>query len=250
MIRRLATLTTAALVLIAPVAAVAPTSAAAAPTVVTSTTAAASAAAKKPPKGSAKVRIVKVTDGDTIRVRIKGRSTPIRLIGLNAPEVNPRQCYGSQATARMKTLTRGGTVYIKSDRTQGNKDKYGRLLRHVYTPSGTSISLNMISGGYAREYTYKRAYAGRSAHLRAQSRAKSAKRGLWRSCVAAPKPKPKPKTTSSCKIKGNISSSREKIYHVPGGRYYTVTKIDLSKGERWFCTETQARNAGWRKSKV
>lgn len=29
-----------------------------------------------------------------------------------------------------------------------------------------------------------------------------------------------------------------------------MTKIDTSKGERWFCTETQARNAGWRKSKV
>lgn len=248
MIRRIATVTIAALMLLAPAAVVAPTTAAAAPNIVSSTTLAAATTATKPPKGSTRVRIVKVTDGDTIRVRINGRSTPVRLIGLNAPEINPRQCYGTQATTRMKTLTRGGTVYLKSDRTQGNKDKYGRLLRHVYTTRGTSIAQNMISGGYAREYTYKRAYAGRTAHLRAQSQAKSAKRGLWRSCVAAPKPKPK--TTSSCKIKGNISSSRERIYHVPGGRYYTVTKIDLSKGERWFCTETQARNAGWRKSKV
>lgn len=49
---------------------------------------------------------------------------------------------------------------------------------------------------------------------------------------------------------GNISSSGERIYHLPGQRFYNVTKIDTSKGERWFCTETQARNAGWRKSKV
>lgn len=62
-------------------------------------------------------------------------------------------------------------------------------------------------------------------------------------------PKPTPVSTS-CKIKGNISSSGERIYHLPGQRFYNVTKIDTSKGERWFCTETQARNAGWRKSKV
>ena len=62
-------------------------------------------------------------------------------------------------------------------------------------------------------------------------------------------PKPTPVSTS-CTIKGNNSSGGERIYHLPGQRFYNVTKIDTSKGERWFCTETQARNAGWRKSKV
>jgi len=53
----------------------------------------------------------------------------------------------------------------------------------------------------------------------------------------------------SCLIKGNISSSGEKIYHVPGGSYYDRTVIDESKGERWFCSEQEAQAAGWRKSK-
>lgn len=53
-----------------------------------------------------------------------------------------------------------------------------------------------------------------------------------------------------CLIKGNISSSGEKIYHMPGQRYYDKTKIDESAGERWFCTEDEAVSAGWRKSKV
>lgn len=53
----------------------------------------------------------------------------------------------------------------------------------------------------------------------------------------------------SCDIKGNISSSGEKIYHISGGRFYDQTKIDTSKGERWFCSEEEAVNAGWRKSK-
>lgn len=54
-----------------------------------------------------------------------------------------------------------------------------------------------------------------------------------------------------CNIKGNISvSSGERIYHVPGQEYYDRTRIDTGKGERYFCSEAEARAAGWRRSKV
>lgn len=64
----------------------------------------------------------------------------------------------------------------------------------------------------------------------------------------------KPKTTSVLlkiwlrgDIKGNISyTTGEKIYHLPGDKYYKDTIIDESEGERWFVTESQARKAGWR----
>lgn len=49
-----------------------------------------------------------------------------------------------------------------------------------------------------------------------------------------------------CLIKGNINSSGDKIYHVPGSASYSRTKIDKSKGERWFCTTAEAEAAGWR----
>ena len=52
-----------------------------------------------------------------------------------------------------------------------------------------------------------------------------------------------------CAIKGNISRDGARIYHVPGGRYYERTRINRSKGERWFCSEAQARAAGWRRSR-
>lgn len=52
----------------------------------------------------------------------------------------------------------------------------------------------------------------------------------------------------NCLIKGNISSSGEKIYHMPGGQYYDRTSINESKGERWFCSEQEAKDAGWRRS--
>ena len=50
-------------------------------------------------------------------------------------------------------------------------------------------------------------------------------------------------------IKGNIQyDTGERIYHVPGQEYYNDTKINPRYGEVWFCTESEARAAGWRRS--
>jgi hypothetical protein len=54
----------------------------------------------------------------------------------------------------------------------------------------------------------------------------------------------------TCNIKGNVSTRGERIYHVPGQKYYDETRISASHGERWFCSEEEARAAGWRKSRV
>lgn len=53
-----------------------------------------------------------------------------------------------------------------------------------------------------------------------------------------------------CDIKGNIISKGERIYHLPGQRYYDETRISGRKGERYFCSKAEARAAGWRRSKV
>lgn len=54
----------------------------------------------------------------------------------------------------------------------------------------------------------------------------------------------------ACNIKGNVNTRGERIYHVPGQEYYEETRIVAAHGERWFCSEAEARAAGWRKSKV
>jgi hypothetical protein len=52
-----------------------------------------------------------------------------------------------------------------------------------------------------------------------------------------------------CTIKGNISKNTgELIYHVPGQENYARTRIDWLSGERWFCSEADARAGGWRKA--
>jgi hypothetical protein len=56
-------------------------------------------------------------------------------------------------------------------------------------------------------------------------------------------------SASSCNIKGNISSGGERIYHVPGQKYYGGTSISARRGERWFCSEAEAREAGWRRAR-
>jgi hypothetical protein len=56
---------------------------------------------------------------------------------------------------------------------------------------------------------------------------------------------PKP----DCNIKGNISwNNGMKLYHLPGMKDYKITKIDSSKGEQWFCTESEAIASGWKKA--
>lgn len=55
---------------------------------------------------------------------------------------------------------------------------------------------------------------------------------------------------ANCTIKGNISyNTGEHIYHVPGQMFYDETRVRSDQGERWFCTEAEARAAGWRRSK-
>lgn len=56
---------------------------------------------------------------------------------------------------------------------------------------------------------------------------------------------------ANCSIKGNVSiGTGERIYHVPGQRYYADTMIRQEYGERYFCSEQEARAAGWRRSGV
>ncbi|WP_363352344.1 phospholipase D-like domain-containing protein [Methylocystis echinoides] len=69
---------------------------------------------------------------------------------------------------------------------------------------------------------------------------------------ANPAPSPALKSemagTESCLIKGNISRSGERIYHVPGDHTYARVRMDKGRDKRWFCTEEQAVAAGWRKA--
>lgn len=128
-------------------------------------------------------RIIRVVDGDTVSVEIEGKSETIRIIGINTPEtVDPRkpvECFGQEASARAQALLDNQTVTLEADATQGERDKYDRLLRYVFLPDGSDFAIQMISEGYAYEYTYSTPYKYQQDYKTSQSEAETAKRGLW-----------------------------------------------------------------------
>lgn len=225
----------------------------------------AAAAASPSAAGAAKAvagvayAVAGITDGDTIKVRVGGTTERVRLIGLDAPELKGGECWSQKAASKMQSLVQSRSVHLVRDPSQADRDRYGRLLRHVSTTDGRLVAEVLIAGGFARELTYDGAYDHQGAYRAAEERAKAKKLGIWSAACAEPPvvAAPRPTMTSAvpvkpaggCVIKGNINREGEKIYHVPGGGSYEQTVITESKGERWFCSEQAARDAGWRKAR-
>ncbi|MBI2448248.1 thermonuclease family protein [Candidatus Microgenomates bacterium] len=133
--------------------------------------------------------VVSVTDGDTFKASVSGKTETIRLIGVDTPEtVDPRkpvQCFGVEASNRAKALLSGKKVKLESDATQGDRDKYGRLLRYVYLENGTFFNKQMIGDGYAHEYTYDIPYKYQAEFKEAEKQARSGQKGLWSSTTCS-----------------------------------------------------------------
>lgn len=127
--------------------------------------------------------MVSVTDGDTLKINLNGKTETIRLIGIDTPETQdprkPVQCFGKEASNKAKEMLNGQKVRIESDPTQGDKDKYGRLLRYVYLQDGTFFNKYMIEEGYAHEYTYNLPYKYQSEFKKAETQAREQNKGLW-----------------------------------------------------------------------
>lgn len=136
--------------------------------------------------------VVSVVDGDTIKVNIDGRVETVRFIGMDTPEVKdprkPVQCFGKEASARMQALIAGKSVRLQADPSQGERDKYNRLLRYVYASDGTNLAYQMIREGYAHEYTYHTPYLYQTQFRSAQVFAQSNSLGLWSPSTCAGKP--------------------------------------------------------------
>lgn len=138
------------------------------------------------PSDKESAQIVKVVDGDTISVLLNGKNEIIRIIGINTPEtVDPRknvECFGKEASDKAKSYFENAQnkAWLEEDPTQGDKDKYQRLLRYVFTDNGqTDYGHRIISEGYAYEYTYNTPYKYQTSYRQAQEYAQNNKLGLW-----------------------------------------------------------------------
>jgi micrococcal nuclease len=128
-------------------------------------------------------RVSRVIDGDTIDVEKDGARVRVRLIGVDTPEtVDPRrpvECFGKEASGKAKELLEGKLILLETDPSQGRYDKYQRMLAYVYLSDGTFFNKEMISEGYAHEYTYRLSYRYREEFKAAERVAREEKRGLW-----------------------------------------------------------------------
>jgi len=211
-----------------------------------------------------------VVDGDTIYIG----NSKIRLEGIDAPETDQvcfdakgaRWSCGITARDKLSELIASRSVQCKSDST----DRYGRSLS-ICEVGTTEINGWLVREGWALAYI---AHSNR--YVDNEQAALTNKRGLWSGAFIAPweyrRRNANPEIlgamtapvsvqrilvgavpsneapSSECAIKGNVNRKGERVYHVPGQKYYNVTRMNKGTGERWFCTEDEAKAAGWRRS--
>lgn len=189
------------------------------------------------------VGFARIIDGDTISIN----EQTIRLTAIDAPETaqycDKVKC-GQLAINYLKTLIANNQVRCEGDQL----DIYKRILAVCYVGK-ININQQMVASGHAVAYLkYSDLYE------REQIKAKQQKLGIWATNFIAPSQFRASKWTKAvdekmdakCPIKGNINKKGQRIYHTPYSKSYSKTKISKNKGERWFCSEIEAVNAGWR----
>ena len=201
----------------------------------------------------------RAVDGDTLEISGKR----VRLFGIDAPE-SDQSCQkdgaswacGKAATEQLSALVAGQQVECRGT----GVDQYGRVLA-VCTAGPDQLNQVMVEQGWALAYRqYSDDYIGAELH------AQSNHLGIWSATFMLPddyrhSKLPPAVTTGSdkrehsnvqpalwtggCLIKGNRNRRGEWIYHIPGMPYYEQTRA-----EEMFCTEAQARAAGYRRAIV
>jgi endonuclease YncB( thermonuclease family) len=202
---------------------------------------------------------VQVIDADTWDVG----GERVRLFGIDAPEMaqacrdarNETWSCGVWATDRVRARFEGRVVTCE----RLGPDKYGRTVARCFD-DGRDVARDMVVDGLAfafRRYSSDYVLDEKAAAIRAvglhagsvqvPSEFRAGIRAEIRAEIRAQARKarylPAP---DGCRIKGNISRKGTRIFHLPGQQFYDRTRISATKGERWFCSQSQARAAGWR----
>ncbi|MFC1802106.1 thermonuclease family protein [Patescibacteria group bacterium] len=201
-------------------------------------------------------KVTKVIDGDSFKIKgPEDEDIMVRILSISAPEND--ECYFNESKQALKELIDKKEVRLEKDIS--GTDRYGRLLRHVILPSRTDEDDNVLVGkymvlnGFAKNVASSPDLIYKSVLERAEGDAVNKDAGVWGNCEILPKDfsdteitDAKP-TNEKCLIKGNISEKGrgDKIYFLPECQQYSQVKINLNLGEQYFCTEKEAKKAGF-----
>ncbi len=128
------------------------------------------------------VQIQSVTDGDTVRLT-DGRR--VRIIGLNAPELQKRSekkllAYAQLAKQRLENwISTADSVRLVPGAE--NYDRHGRTLAHVLINGEYSVAANLIAEGLAASSAVAPNTRCATAYRYLEDKARQHKRGLWSS---------------------------------------------------------------------
>jgi len=173
--------------------------------------------------------VARIIDGDTLELNSKQQ---IRLDNMETAEKG--MCGYEEAKEKLEELAMGKEVRVEGKYV----DEYGRLIGLVYTDEYL-INLEMVKSGWAR-YDSNKTEARDDMRL-AGEEAREKKLGVYGACRVDEEDK-------ECLIKGNNREGHDtRIYKFPGCKSYNTTKVDLDLGDRWFCSEEEAIEAGYTK---
>ncbi len=191
-----------------------------------------------------------VLSGDIIRIS----GTTIRLAGIEAPEPT-QKCMGANkkpwgcgeaARSAMDRIVKAKTVRCDLSGTDEAGRSLGTCLT-VNTGTSQNVAEELVRAGAV--FASGGLFSSLSG-IEADARAK--KIGLWKGEAERPAEyraslwDTAAKTSpDNCPIKG-IVSGEAKSYVLPWQSEYGGTKVRLTKGERWFCSEAEAQAAGWK----
>ena len=121
--------------------------------------------------------VIRIVDGDTLIISIEGFEMPVRLWGIDAPEMTQSNGPGAQLNLEM-LVPEGSRIAVHPV----NKDRYGRMVGIVDNGGELAVNFAMVAQGWAYHY---RQYDPRTNGCLAEAEraAQDSRMGVWQGGV-------------------------------------------------------------------
>lgn len=185
-------------------------------------------------KTTSGIEVLGVLDGDTVTLLGKTR---FRLRNIDAPEMG--NCGGEEAKKELERIIGHNRVRVEEEIL----DNWGRPMGYLYIGE-TLVNKEMLKTGWVRYHTDNTSGSKEMKQIEDENKLKRV--GVYSQRCYQMENTENPK----CNIKGNIDPSNNKLkrYYFPGCVQYKTAIVEKDRGEQWFCSEEEAKSAGYVRS--